>query len=576
MMTAPVSTHQPAGLTAPRHTDTLSGGAHAGHRQDRPRSVAHLPPQPTVGIVTLALALLTTAATWRTTGLERVLGGSATFPLVALCLAGLTVLAYQFPLHLHRHTKVYMSSAVSFVLAVLVPPPLVIVAAGLGSLTGEWSVRARRGTTASTIATQGGRRMLVVWLGAMVAHLPTSLPLHAVALGGAALVLGAGDVLTFPLVVGPLSGERPLRVITGAARAAWGVEGAQYLCALVGVMVAQQGWTLVLLVPPTVLAYRAFKSATELQEGTRTFLEGLADAVDLRDPYTGGHSRRVTALTAGILGEVGVTGPEAALILAAARVHDIGKIGVPDAVLHKPGRLTDAERALMEEHPAHGAALLTRYGDFARGVEIVRHHHESWDGTGYPGGLAGGAIPFGARVLAIADSFDAMTSDRPYRAGMPIETACGMLRQGRGRQWDGALVDAFLRSIAPRLQQAVKARGTVLVIDDDPAIVAFLTAALHEDGYHVLATENHDALQVARTQHPDVILLDLMMPEMDGREMSRCLRADRATADIPIVAMSGHERLRASAREMAVDDQLPKPFELAQLYDTVERWMRTS
>jgi HD-GYP domain-containing protein (c-di-GMP phosphodiesterase class II) len=92
-----------------------------------------------------------------------------------------------------------------------------------------------------------------------------------------------------------------------------------------------------------------------------------------------------------------------------------------------------------------------RHADFARGIEIVLHHHESWDGTGYPHGLKGTAIPFGARVIAVADSFDAMTSDRPYRRGMPIQKAAQLLREGRGQQWDALIVDAFLRSIADQL-----------------------------------------------------------------------------------------------------------------------------
>ncbi|MDQ2828045.1 MAG: HD domain-containing protein, partial [Chloroflexota bacterium] len=110
-------------------------------------------------------------------------------------------------------------------------------------------------------------------------------------------------------------------------------------------------------------------------------------------------------------------------------------------------------RAVMEQHPVHGETLLKRYADFARGVAIVRHHHESWDGRGYPDGLKGANIPFGARVIAVADSFDAMTSDRPYRHGMPMRKAVDILCEGRGRQWDATLVDAFLRGISAQLEQ---------------------------------------------------------------------------------------------------------------------------
>ena len=108
----------------------------------------------------------------------------------------------------------------------------------------------------------------------------------------------------------------------------------------------------------------------------------------------------------------------------------------------------------METHAERGAELLRRHPGFARGVEIVRHHHESWNGTGYPHRLAGTAIPFGARVLAVADSYDAMTSNRPYRTGMAPQKAAAILREGRGRQWDAPLVDAFLRSVADSLAES--------------------------------------------------------------------------------------------------------------------------
>jgi HD-GYP domain-containing protein (c-di-GMP phosphodiesterase class II) len=183
-------------------------------------------------------------------------------------------------------------------------------------------------------------------------------------------------------------------------------------------------------------------------------LESMADTIDLRDPYTGGHSQRVAEMTAGILRAMDMSGPEVELIVSAARVHDIGKIGVPDYILNKPGRLTLEEEAIMNTHPDRGADLLQRYPDFARGAEIIRHHHESWDGTGYPQGLKATGIPFGARVIAVADSYDAMTSDRPYRKAMPQAKAALILHEGRGKQWDPQIVDAFLQSIEVQVEPA--------------------------------------------------------------------------------------------------------------------------
>jgi CheY-like chemotaxis protein len=120
------------------------------------------------------------------------------------------------------------------------------------------------------------------------------------------------------------------------------------------------------------------------------------------------------------------------------------------------------------------------------------------------------------------------------------------------------------------------AKATVLVVDDDEAIVAVIQGALEDEGYRVLTAVDGAALQIARDQHPDLILLDIMMPVMDGVEVSRRLRADPATADIPIVAMSAHSRLRATAGTMAADDRLSKPFDLSDLYGTVERWAAAS
>ena len=236
---------------------------------------------------------------------------------------------------------------------------------------------------------------------------------------------------------------------SSAPKSAGPIKLAQYLLGMLGALAArQQIWSLVLLILPSTMIYAAFMRSKEMYAGTRQLLESMADAVDLRDPYTGGHSRRVAEHSRGILRELNISGPEADLIYVAARVHDIGKIGVPDAILHKPGRLNPQEKRIMASHAERGAELLARYADFARGVAIVLHHHERWNGRGYPKKLKGLEIPFGARIIAVVDSFDAMTSDRPYRSALSIAQAAHILSKGRGLQWDPALVDAFLRHLA--------------------------------------------------------------------------------------------------------------------------------
>jgi HD-GYP domain-containing protein (c-di-GMP phosphodiesterase class II) len=263
------------------------------------------------------------------------------------------------------------------------------------------------------------------------------------------------DIVTGSFEIAPMIGASPRRVVAILLRESSLTEGVQYMLGILAALAAlEQPWSLVLWVLPLCIIYQSFRHLKEMHEGTVNLLESMADAVDLRDPYTGGHSRRVAELAAHILREMHITGPEVTLICSAARVHDIGKIGIPDDILNKPGQLTHQERWVMDSHPERGAALLVRHRDFARGIDIVRCHHEHWDGSGYPAGLKGLDIPFGARVIAVADSFDAMTTDRPYRKALAVVEAASILHEGRGQQWDPAIVDAFLKYLLKDQQDA--------------------------------------------------------------------------------------------------------------------------
>jgi HD-GYP domain-containing protein (c-di-GMP phosphodiesterase class II) len=300
----------------------------------------------------------------------------------------------------------------------------------------------------------------VILLGSIIAH-QTLLP-DDLGYLGAAVWVWAGDLLTSPLVLAPITGEKPLPLLYQVFRATALSEATQYFIGLLGVLAAQRNpWALVLLALPTASVYLVSRRASEVEEETHHMLTSLADTVDLRDPLTGGHSRRVAALVQDTLVELAVPASEAQVIVSAARIHDIGKIGIPDDILLKPGRLTLEERDIMNMHPERGAELLERYPDFREGARIIRHHHEAWDGTGYPHRLAGDQIPFGSRVIAVADSFDAMTSDRPYRPALGVDQAVATLRRGRGEQWDPVVVDAFLRSISHQLG-TTRARLTVV------------------------------------------------------------------------------------------------------------------
>lgn len=170
----------------------------------------------------------------------------------------------------------------------------------------------------------------------------------------------------------------------------------------------------------------------------------LAQAVELRDIYTGGHTNRVTAIAMLLANGAKLNDDEVDKIRTGTPLHDIGKIGIDDAILRKPSKLTHDETEIMKQHTTKGAAIIMLVPDLHDIIPIVRSHHERWDGKGYPDGLAGENIPRIARVVSIADAMDAMVSDRPYRKGLSVEKALEEIGKGRGTQFDPDLVDVFL------------------------------------------------------------------------------------------------------------------------------------
>lgn len=175
-------------------------------------------------------------------------------------------------------------------------------------------------------------------------------------------------------------------------------------------------------------------------------VRALVLAMEAKDPYTKGHSERVTQYAVKIAKELSLSNPEVEILTYASKVHDVGKIGISDVILNKPGKLTDAERALVELHPLTGAEMLMPLKFLEPGIPYVRHHHERFDGRGYPDGLKKNEIPLPARILSCVDSFDAMTSDRPYRyRKLTPEEAIGELRLNAGKQFDPTIVNIFIK-----------------------------------------------------------------------------------------------------------------------------------
>jgi HD-GYP domain-containing protein (c-di-GMP phosphodiesterase class II) len=239
------------------------------------------------------------------------------------------------------------------------------------------------------------------------------------------------------------------------------------LAAFIPLIGSQSPIALLFFAIPLVSSHLALRALWRLETDTQTTLAALTDILELRDSYTAFHSERVSIYSMAIARFVpSLTARELATIERAARIHDIGKAAVRDAVLLKNGKLTDEERRSMESHPSIGADLIARMFAYRECVELIRHHHERWDGGGYPSRLIGDRIPLGARIIAVADSLDAMTTDRPYRSALTFQEAVDEIRRNSRTQFDPAIVDAFFEAINdPAFQELAESSRSRLAAD---------------------------------------------------------------------------------------------------------------
>ncbi|MBI4283709.1 MAG: response regulator [Chloroflexi bacterium] len=193
------------------------------------------------------------------------------------------------------------------------------------------------------------------------------------------------------------------------------------------------------------LEEKVAEQAEKIRASFLNAIRALAYALEAKDSYTSGHSQRVAEISSTIASELGLSEEDIDKVVLAGLVHDIGKIGVKESILNKPGRLTNDELQQVQQHPEIGEHILSPVAGNEDILQFIRNHHAHFDGTGYPDRLKGLHIPLGTRILAVADAYEAMTSERPYRKAMSDEAACAELERGKETQFDPEVVDAFLR-----------------------------------------------------------------------------------------------------------------------------------
>jgi HD-GYP domain-containing protein (c-di-GMP phosphodiesterase class II) len=205
--------------------------------------------------------------------------------------------------------------------------------------------------------------------------------------------------------------------------------------------------------------YRVAELEQRFQQQTLAMATSLISLIDLRDRYTGGHSARVAGYVRNIAVQMCLPDEETEIAVFAASLHDIGKIGVPDHILLKPGRLSDEEFAWIRKHPEWGWMALRNVDGFQEAALLVLHHHEHLDGSGYPSRLKASEIPLGSRLITVADSYDALTTNRPYRIARSRQEALAEIQRCAGTHFDGDVVNAFCKSLEPRITQITQIKS---------------------------------------------------------------------------------------------------------------------
>ena len=379
--------------------------------------------------------------------------------------------ALQFPLSLSLTNRVSVAAAVFFAGLLILPPlPAAIAAGGASAFASLASVTQRLRSRlprpqASVVALALSFNAALAFLCVVVPGvlLPTARVANAGEAGWGTTLLAAAaagilmyllNLVLIGLADALKTGTSVLQVIASAQRSIRFEFAALYATGLAAaVALALEPLMVIGLIPVTLLLHWFLERAVRLRRETIAGVERMADLVDRRDPYTADHSRRVATYVVAIAAELGLSAGEIELVRLAATVHDIGKIEVPDEILHKDGRLTPEEKAVMDRHPRAGYDLLRQFSEYARVRELVLTHHERYDGMGYPSGIRASSLPLIAQVIPVADTLDAMTSARPYRAALPWSVAMDALTEGRGSQWHPGVVDAALRAFASRFAE---------------------------------------------------------------------------------------------------------------------------
>jgi putative two-component system response regulator len=313
------------------------------------------------------------------------------------------------------------------------------------------------------------------------------------------------------------------------------------------------------------------------QKIRRNFLASMAAlsfALEAKDPYTAGHSRRVSEIAVAIGRRLNLGKEELEDLRWGSLLHDVGKIAVNQYVLNKSGKLTDQEYEHVMSHTVVGASIVGSIASNKNVTEIVEYHHARHDGLGFRQKLRGKHIPLMARIVAVADAYDAMTSVRAYRSALSREEALAEIRMGVGRQFDPQVTSVFLSmaesDIMPRKKE-------ILIADDEDSIRLLVRSALGDEFTVIEAVDGLQAVEMARERKPSLIFMDILMPKKDGLEACHEIKSFPATKAIPVVMLTGiaYELDRKLSTQLGADAYVTKPFSPEHLCNVARDFLKT-
>lgn len=295
-------------------------------------------------------------------------------------------------------------------------------------------------------------------------------------------------------------------------------------------------------------------------------ITALSEAVDAKDRYTSGHSKRVAEYSQKIAKRLGKSVEEQEEIYRAGLLHDVGKIRIPEEIINKASRLTDAEFNIIKIHPITGHHILSGISDENTIAIAAKYHHERYDGKGYPNGIKGEQIPEIARIIGVADSYDAMSSNRSYRNALPQDIIIEELKKEKGKQFDPKITDIMLQLIAEdkeyQMQENTPISNQILVADQDPAAADEIALIMKDQPFYEITavTDGKAVLELLEKASFDLLLLDSSMPEIMDPQFQKKLNE---TYQIPIVLMTRETTLEASVISSGIEyeDYITKPLQ---------------